>query len=429
MSSSTQSSNASLSQRGQRLVADPPTAPYIKRHFELTENNWNADTNPDGYVALCIAENRLVWDLLEPKMAQCREIAESTLGYDSMLGNETFRATVAETFSRTFMGRPVDPCNLAVVNGAGSVLELLFYVLCNPGDGVLVPTPSYTGFWADLETRDQLQIVTVDRSVESGFALTTTELDAAIEAADVPITALLYTNPDNPLGRVATPEELLEVIEWAESNNIHIVVDEIYALSVFGDAKFVSAARLRADLGDHVHIAWAFSKDFAMSGLRAGVLFSENPAVIEAINGLAYWAAVSGDTQSLLQQMLSDADWVDHYIAENQRRLKAAYQAVTRELDRHGVPYFPADAGFFLVVDLRAILDEQSWAAEDRLWQQMVDELSINITPGSACHNGEPGLVRLVFTSVPTEAAVVGAKRLGTFYAARRSEATGLCGA
>ena len=41
----------------------------------------------------------------------------------------------------------------------GAVLELLFHAIADPGDAVLVPTPSYAGFWADLETRDDLTIV------------------------------------------------------------------------------------------------------------------------------------------------------------------------------------------------------------------------------------------------------------------------------
>ena len=49
---------------------------------------------------------------------------------------------------------------------------------------------------------------------------------------------------------------------WAESAGVHLVFDEIYALSVFGEAPFQSVASLRPELGPRVHIVWAFSKDF-----------------------------------------------------------------------------------------------------------------------------------------------------------------------
>ncbi len=398
-------------------------AEYIRRHFELSDDAWDATTNPDGYIALCVAENKLVWDLLEPRMAECRDLEHYSVGYDTMIGSRYFREILADFMGRTFLGRKVPPESLAVLNGAGSVLELVFYVLCDPDDGVLVPTPSYTGFWSDLETRDELTIVPVHCRSEDGFALTRDHLDTALAEATRPIKALLYTNPNNPLGVVYSAAEVDDVLSWAEENQIHVVLDEIYALSIFGDAQFTSGAELRPQLGEWLHIVWAFSKDFGMSGLRAGVLFTENETVLQAVDALAYWAAVSGDTQSLLAQMLADDEWVDGYIAENQRRLRDTYQRVTAVLDSYGIGYLPAEAGFFFLVDVRPLMDEVSWEGEERLWRHLIDELKINLTPGSACRNGEPGFMRFVFSSVPTEAVVAGAHRLGRYTASRRAQA------
>lgn len=405
----------SLSARAEELLDAPPLPEYIAAHFERAESAWDAGTNPDGYVAMCVAENKLVWDLLEPRFTDCRELEPYSIGYNAMTGALPFREVLADFMGRTFLGREVRAENLAVFNGAGSVLELLFYALCDPGDGVLVPTPSYTGFWADLETRDEVKIIPVHCSSEDGFALTRGHLDEALANADRPVKALLYTNPNNPLGCVYSAEEVEEVLSWAEENEIHVVLDEIYALSVFGDVEFTSGAQLRPDMGEWLHIVWAFSKDFGLSGLRSGVLFSENERVLQAVDALAMWASTSGDTQSLLRQLLKDEAWVDHYLAENKKRLGSAYRQVTEVLDSYGISYIPADAGFFFLVDVRPLMDEITWEAEDRLWRHLLDELNINLTPGDACHNGEPGFMRLVFTSVPTEAAVEGVHRLGRY--------------
>jgi len=313
------------------------------------------------------------------------------------------------------MGRKVLPEQLAVFNGAGSVLELIFYVLCDAGDGVLVPTPSYTGFWADLETRDEVAIIPVHCSSQDGFALTREHLDEALANADRPVKALLYTNPNNPLGCVYSAKEVDDILSWAEENQIHVVLDEIYALSVFGDVEFTSGAQLRPDMGDWLHIVWAFSKDFGLSGLRSGVLFSENERVLQAVDALAMWASTSGDTQSLLRQLIADEAWVDGYLAQNKRRLGEAYRRVTEVLDSYGIDYLQSDAGFFFLVDVRPLMEEISWEGEERLWRHLLDELNINLTPGDACHNGEPGFMRLVFSSVPTEAAVEGVHRLGRY--------------
>ncbi|MDH5372430.1 MAG: aminotransferase class I/II-fold pyridoxal phosphate-dependent enzyme [Acidimicrobiia bacterium] len=402
-----------LSARGQLLAANPPLPEYIHEHFDRAAEPFDPVSNPGGYISMCIAENKLTWDLLEPKMAESRLITQRAVGYDAMIGSFPFREELARFMGRTFLGRTIAPEQLAVLTGAGSVLELLFYALCDPGDGVLVPTPSYAGFWADLETRDELKIVPVHCNSEEGFRLTRPLLDAALADAGRPVTALLFTTPNNPLGWVYSADEVEDIRGWAEERGIHVVFDEVYALSVFGDSPFASVASLRLSLGDKTHLVWAFSKDFAMSGLRCGVLLTENEAVLNAVDGLAYWACVSGDTQQLLQQMIADDEWVDEYLTENQRRLGEAYSRVTAALDSAGVRYFPAEAGFFILCDMRRFMTEISWEAEATLWRSLLETANVNLTPGSACHVGEPGFMRLCFTSEPTDAVVAGIERIG----------------
>jgi aspartate/methionine/tyrosine aminotransferase len=382
-----------LSRRGQSLLASPPLPEYIHEHFARVGEPWDPVSNPGGYISMCIAENKLTWDLLEPKMAECREITERALGYDAMIGSLQFREELARFMGRTFLGRAIAAEQLAVLAGAGSVLELLFYAICDPGDGVLVPTPSYAGFWADLETRDELAIVPVHCTSTDDFRLTRERLDAAVADAGRPVTALLFTTPNNPLGWVYGADEVEDILRWAEERDIHVVFDEIYALSVFGDSPFVSVASLRPSPGEKTHIVWAFSKDFAMSGLRCGVLLTENEAVLSAVDGLAYWACCSGDTQQLLQQMIADDGWVDAYITENRRRLGDAYARVTAALDGVGVPYFPAEAGFFVVCDMRPFMTEIGWEAEHALWRSLLETANVNLTPGAAFHVGEPGFI------------------------------------
>jgi aspartate/methionine/tyrosine aminotransferase len=401
-----------LSNRGRQLLSGPPFPEYLYEHFNRAGDPWDPVSNPDGYVSMCIAENKLTWDLLEPKMAECRAIPQSAVGYDAMIGSFRFRDELARFMGRSFLGRTIGAEQVAVLSGAGTVLELVFYAICDPGDGVLIPTPSYSGFWADLETRNQLAIVPVHGSSEDGFQMTTEHLDAAAASAGRPVTALLFTTPNNPLGRVYGAGEIEEILHWAEQRGIHVVFDEVYALSVFGDSPFVSVASLRPSLGEQTHVVWAFSKDFGMSGLRCGVLVTENEDVLNAVDALAYWACCSGDTQHLLQQMIADDRWVDAYIAENGRRLGQAYSRVTAALDAGGVPYVPAEAGFFLVCDMRRFMSEVTWEAEDALWRSILDTANVSLTPGSACRIGEPGFMRLCFASEPTDAVVAGIERL-----------------
>jgi aspartate/methionine/tyrosine aminotransferase len=401
-----------LSRRGQLLVDSPPIPAYIAEHFARAGKPWDRELLPEGYISLCIAENKLHNDALIAHLARY-EVPARVLGYDVMPGNLDFRQRLATFMARSFLGRTFDADQLVVVAGAGTVLEMLCYALCDPGDGVLIPTPSYAGFWPDLETRDELKIVPADCLSGDGFRLTPARLDAAVETADHPVTALLFTTPNNPLGQVYTRDAVLEIVEWAERRGIQLIVDEIYALSVFGEREFVSVATLRPQLGDGVHVVWAFSKDFGASGLRCGVLISENQAVLEAVGGLAYWGACSGHTQHLLSELVADDAVVDEYIAGMRVKLKRAYRRVTGALDAIGISYLPADAGFFLVCDLRAHLEAPTWEAERTLWRRILEATNVNLTPGEACRINEPGFFRLCYASESGEAVQEAITRLG----------------
>ena len=390
-----------LSGRAQELLTGNSIPEYLQRHVECLRDSFDPDTNPDGYIGLCEAENRLVAEMVAERLDRVPTVPPSALFYDTMTGSLRFREQLASFMGRTFLGREFDPQQISVLAGAGSVLETLFYALGDPGDGVLVPTPSYAGFWMDLELRNGLKIVPVHRSDDNGFRLTPEMLDRAVAAAGRPIKALLFTSPDNPLGSVPSPEEIEEVLAWAEARDLHLIFDEIYALSVFGKSPFTSCAELRPSLGERLHIVWAFSKDFGASGLRCGVLVSENGAVNAAVDALAYWACCSGHTQYLLGELISDEAWIASYIASMRELLRDAHTRLAAALDAGGVRRVPADAGVFVLLDLRSHLEAPTWEAEHALWLRMLERARVSLTPGSACRVGEPGFFRLCYAGQP----------------------------
>jgi aspartate/methionine/tyrosine aminotransferase len=402
---------AALSERGSRFADGGPLSEYMVVSRENADRRWSAD-RPDGFIDMSTAENKLMWDMLQPQMSKAREVPADAVGYGDVRGNPVFRASVADFASRTFLGAPVDANAVCTLAGAGAVLEAVFYALCDPGDGVLVATPGYAGFWMDLENRDEAVIVPVPTVAENGFRITIEALDRAWMSAERPIRALLLASPDNPTGRVLGREELGDIVEWSRSRGIHLVSDEIYALSIHGDTEFVSVSSV-ADLGEDIHIVWAISKDFAASGLRCGVLFSHNDRLRRAVSGQALWSTVSGRTQYLVADMLSDREWTDAYQTEMPRRLAHAHRVVTDELTAAAIPHVAGDAGFFLLADLRKYLHEPTFEAERRLWRQIVDR-GVNLTPGAAIRSPEPGLFRVCFTATPIESLPLAVERIAS---------------
>ena len=401
-----------LSCRARRMLDGQAAPGYLEAHVSGSRNQYHPTLNPEGYIGLCVAENKLVAELVAARLDAVGPVPPEVLGYDAMTGSRRFRERLGRFMGRTFLNREFSAERISVLAGAGSVLEILFHALADPGDGVLVPTPSYAGFWLDLELRNRLSIVPVHTRADDGFRLTPELLDRALEESERPVRALLFTNPDNPLGTVASPEHVDEVLAWAEHRGLHVVFDEIYALSVFGERAFTSVAALRPSLGERVHIVWAFSKDFGASGLRCGVLVSENEAVNAAVDALAYWACCSGHTQYLLGEVVSDDAWVDGYVESMRSLLGGAYRRVTTALDRGGIRHVPAEAGFFVLLDLRRFLTAPTWEAEHELWSHVLEAAKVNLTPGAACHVGEPGFFRLCYAGLPTSAVEVGVERI-----------------
>lgn len=390
---------------------------YVFVHRDRRGAGYDPERNPDGYIGLCVAENSMMWDHLAPWMSGPYVMTPDVTGYGDMRGSPDLREVVADLVSERIFGRRVDPDWIVTMAGAGAVLEALFHAIADPGEGVLVPTPSYAGFWPDVEARNHLHVVPVERDPDNGYALTTDLLDRAVDRAPMPVRTLLYTNPDNPLGDVASAEQVGEIVAWCRSRGLHLVSDEIYALSVFGDGVEFSGAG-STPLGDDVHVVWGASKDFAMSGLRCGVLVTENALLREVMSGTSMWSSVSTHTQRILAEMWADRPFVEEFVATNRTRLEERYRSLSGYLTDAGIGHHAASAGFFTVVDLRPYLSEPNWEAETLLWRRLLDRTNVNLTPGSACRSPQPGLFRLCFASVSDAALKEGVSRIADHLAA-----------
>lgn len=103
-------------------------------------------------------------------------------------------------------------------------------------------------------------------------------LAEALRTSSIPAKALIVCNPCNPIGQCYTREALEECLRFCQSEDLHFISDEMYALSVFDSpdvtspVPFVSAMSLDTNaIGcdmARVHTVWSASKDFGSSGLR-----------------------------------------------------------------------------------------------------------------------------------------------------------------
>jgi hypothetical protein len=169
---------------------------------------------------------------------------------------------------------------LTMQSGCGAIIDTMAWCLAEEGDACIVPGPLYPAFANDFQARARVHLHVADTE-HPDYEITEEVLQRAYDecvAQKKPPKLLLLCNPCNPTGAIYSEETLLLCLRWARERHMHIISDEIYGNSVFPGETFISIAkvcrRLAPDvdnyLGDHVHIACGFSKDFAMSGLRVG---------------------------------------------------------------------------------------------------------------------------------------------------------------
>ncbi|MFJ5260743.1 aminotransferase class I/II-fold pyridoxal phosphate-dependent enzyme [Streptomyces sp. NPDC088387] len=390
-------------------------------HFRAEAYPWEPRSRPDGFLNLGTAENRLLGDLHAAYRPP--PLTDAGTRYAPLYGTALLRERIAR-----HLGGGVCPEDLVVVAGATAALDVIATALCDPGDGIVVPTPYYGAFDTDLAGRSGARLLPAPPDPADGHGLSPAAVRRVLDAArrdGTPVRAVALASPGNPTGTVYPPATLRELARTAAAYDVDLIADEIYAGSVFGPGHFVG---LREFAGPRVHTVWGFAKDFALPGLKAGVLHTPDPAVRDAARALAYFAPLSTHTQAVLADLLADPGTVAAFLAENRRRLRASYQAATALLDAHGIPYVPAQAGCSVWADLGAWLPgpDPGFDAERELWRAILDRTRVSILPGEAFHAPRPGWFRVCHT---LDAAMVGEAltRLGRFLGTRQKE--GLRGA
>ena len=226
---------------------------------------------------------------------------------------------------------------------------------------------------------------------------------------------LLFTNPNNPLGVIYGREILLKAVTWARKRRVHSIFDEIYALSTHQkyDHGFESIIKILDNkLGDDVHFVWSLSKDFGASGLRLGIIYSQNETFLNGLSNLNIFSGVSHCIQMVASELLTDDDFVDLYLDESRARLRQSYIICVEKLEEMVLPFVPAEAGQFVYVDFSNLLPEKTMYWEQQLFRLLVDHCRLILTPGESQRERMPGMFRICYAWVTPDVLKIGMERL-----------------
>ncbi|KAI3447093.1 hypothetical protein Pfo_003758 [Paulownia fortunei] len=413
-------------------------SPYFAGWKAYDEDPYDELCNPSGVIQMGLAENQVSFDLLEQyleKHSEATNNGSKTSGFrenalfQDYHGLLSFRKAMASFMEQIRGGRAkFNPDRVVITAGATAANELLTFILADPGDALLIPTPYYPGFDRDLRWRTGVNIIPVHCDSSNNFEITPQALEAAYceaESKNIRVRGVLITNPSNPLGATIKRSILEEILEFVTRKNIHLVSDEIYSGSAFSSEEFVSIAEILEARNykdsERVHIVYSLSKDLGLPGFRVGTIYSYNDKVVTTARRMSSFTLISSQTQQLLASMLSDRSFTENYIKTNRERLKKRYQMIIEGLRNSGIECLKGNAGLFCWMNLSSLLEEPTKEQELALWKLILHEVKLNISPGSSCHCSEPGWFRVCFANMSEQTLEVALRRIHDFMERRKT--------
>jgi aspartate/methionine/tyrosine aminotransferase len=314
------------------------------------------------------------------------------------LGHPEARAAVARYYADRGLAVAEDRVCLAA--STSEAYGWLFKLLCERGDQVLVPAPSYPLF-AFLAALEDVALGSYPLVREERFRVDL----AALEAAVGPRTrALVLVHPNNPTGSFLRRDEAAAVARLAADRGLALIVDEVfgdYAHGALPPDRRPSFAGEREAL---TFVLSGLSKVVALPQLKLGWIAVSGPEAIaaEAMGRLEVIAdtylSVSTPVQLALPEILARRGPLQAAIrartAENLAAIDAAIVAAGEDAP---VRRLPVDGGWYAILEVPRTRDEDAWV------ELLVREDGVIVHPGYFFDFGAEGY--LVVSLLP-EAAV-----------------------
>jgi aspartate/methionine/tyrosine aminotransferase len=299
--------------------------------------------------------------------------------YTHSLGLPELRQEIVRHYRKRY-GVHLEPEQILVSNGTSPLLLLLFSMLLEPGDEIILPDPCYAcypdfvRFAGGVPTR-------IKTAAQNGFQPRSMDVEKLINSR---CRGLLINSPSNPAGSVLSGQELRTLAQLP----IPIIADEIYhGLTYEGEEHSI------LEYTGSAFVLGGFSKAYAMTGWRLGYLIAP--------------MACARTLQTLHQNFMICAN---HFVQlagiaalrhadTDIERMRRLYDLRRRQLLRQladlgfGLPFTPKGA-FYVLADARHI-DPNSM----RLALDILEQTGVAVTPGIDFGQEAEGYLRFSYSS------------------------------
>ena len=360
----------------QRIQGVKPSG--IRKFFDILEEMTDA-------ISLGIGEPDFVtpWHIRD---AGIYSLERGHTQYTSNAGLLQLRREIAAYLNRRFDLQYDYAHQIVVTVGGSEGIDLTLRCLLNPGDEVIIPTPSFVCYGPLTEMAGGVPKY-LELKVENKFRLTPEELRAAI----TPKTKVLVLPfPCNPTGGTMDRQDLEAIAQVLEGTDIMVLSDEIYAELTYGQ-RHVSPANLTS-LKDRTIVVNGFSKSHAMTGWRMGYVCGPAP-ILQQMLKLHQFGIMSAPTTSQyaaieamrngdvdIEKMRDEYDGRRRYLVEGLRRI--------------GLPCFEPKGAFYVFPDIRG-----TGLTSDEFCERFLMEEKVAVISGAAFGPGGEGFIRCCYAT------------------------------
>ena len=268
--------------------------------------------------------------------------------------------------------------------GGSEAIDIGLRAMCNPGEEVLIPQPSYVSYEPCAILAGAKPAI-IDLKAENEFRLTAEELESAItEKTKV----LILPFPNNPTGAIMERQDLEAIAEVVKKHDIYVMSDEIYSELTY-KGEHVSIASLPG-MQERTIVINGFSKAYAMTGWRLGYACGPR-IIIEQMTKIHQFAIMCAPTTSQYAAVEAlkngDADVEEMKASYNQRRryLMNAF----REM---GLECFEPFGAFYVFPCIK-----EFGMTSDEFATRFLEEEKVAAVPGTAFGDSGEGFLRISY--------------------------------
>jgi len=275
------------------------------------------------------------------------------------LGLRSAREAVAADYARR--GARVDPNHVVLSASSSEAYSWLFKLLCNPGDGVLVPQPSYPLF-EHLTRLESVHPIPYQLRYHGRWEI---DFDTVIEAP-AHVRAILLVSPNNPTGSFVTRDEARRLAEICRARGWAIVADEVFADYPLDADSAPSESVMDLDVLSFT--LGGASKSLGLPQIKLGWMVvggqvQERDRAIAALEIIAdTFLSVGTAVQGAAPSLLARGDVIRNQIRQRIASNLACARDVIRQFPSSTL--LPVEGGWFLVARVPALRSEEALAVE-----------------------------------------------------------------